>query len=109
MPNFKIHFSYYLHAFNCVFQLVRSPRVATKILHELLICYMRVTELRSRVVNTSASYSGGAGFKSRFGLRFFFVFLVPPGGRIIQRPLPSISFPIHHLSPFQSTLYGLSY
>jgi hypothetical protein len=77
------------------------------------------TESRGRVANTTASYSGELGFKSRRGdrlswLEFFVVSLSP------SRQIPGYylkldhdrflhNLPIIYLSTFYATLYSPSY
>jgi hypothetical protein len=73
----------------------------------MLLIQLCLTELRGRVVNIPASYSGRPEFICGPGgrispLRFLIVFLsiskIMPGEylKIKSRPLPSKSFPVHH-------------
>jgi hypothetical protein len=77
---------------------------------------INTTELRGRVVDTPASYSGGPEFKYWPGhrlswLRFSWFFCPCRRIELNVRPWPllSKSFPSFHLSPFHSTLHSLCY
>jgi hypothetical protein len=64
-----------------------------------VIQYSGGTERRGRVVNNSASYSGGPGLKSRLGYRLFSQSTEENVGIVAQsrqRQVPSRTFPIHH-------------